>query len=138
MVGYHAADRSRSSYDNDPAALNLSEQLGRIMGDQEIEAYKDILKFDFHAREKILESHLERALVAQVASNTDAAANDLASERAAMQMRFGQVTHVARRRLEAGLAAGEMALQRAEPNRCRTPRRVAANCCRAEARVPRA
>ena len=104
----------RNDKDDDGSELNFSFALSRIIGEQKIDFYKAILKSEHAENQKMLEVKLEQALVACLTSLTDIATSNLVAERAAMQMRLDQVTSVSRLRLEAGLAAGEQALKRAE------------------------
>ena len=79
------------------------------MGGHEIDAYKDVLKHEFAANENLFKSRFGQALISPVTSVTVAAAYDLVSERAALQMRLDQVSSAAQLHPEAGLAAGDIA-----------------------------
>ena len=69
---------------------------------------------EYAQKENFLEMRFEQAFIARVTSVTDTAAKDLATKRAALQMRLVQVTSAARHRLEAGLAVSDLALRQAE------------------------
>ena len=73
-----------------------------------------MLEARYKSKEEFLEMQLEWALVPHVMNIADMAANQLVTERTALQLRLDQVTAAFRLKLEAGLAAGEWVPKRGD------------------------
>ena len=122
MVAYHAVgDRSRfHDAVQDVSQLDLSDELSGIMGDQDMDAYSDVLEAEFAADEKAFESHLKQALVSRMANLSNRTAIDLVAEMAAFHKRLDHASAAAASQDAACLAAIDFVLQQAEDDQDRS------------------
>ena len=118
VVAYHAVDDRSRFHDavQDVSQLDLSDELSGIMGDQDMDAYNDVLEAEFAAEEKAFESHLKQALVSRMANLSNRTAIDLVAEMAAFQKRLDHASAAAASQHAACLAAIVFALNKLKDN----------------------